>query len=575
MAFKKDLIQSGGWVTVILRHGKYAGDTIRDNVTIREITGSAYFKVEDYDKVLAQLSEYGLGLEVKEMENPKSVADDVSARELELWIESDADLYRQMHTPIIKNLMAKKARGVYSHDKAIKLFEYLTEEGARRYGGKKDRDIPSYFNKATRRLAAESLHKSFEAEAELGNYDSFIPKKYRNPGIAWHKKERAKRTKQRNRFKEGTYPRGFFTGMKVAHEDSLDELKRFKKNPNPAVRIVYNRLLGGWYIVRGPHQTPIGGRFESKEEAQEWLSTPPSERGKKKNPFGSAYEVASSKGYPYIDTDAVYMKSEFIDPLSYEDEYRGKILLTRFTKDEARRGPALWVGLNPKTKRWIIIFDPPQTGIVGIGQSRKNPSLFQAIKKAGIPYETHESDLYLPATKEVLELIKKYHPQSNIQVFKSEIDGKTWIDIPFAYEPWWEKRTKKNPTLAVFNPPHKKWYWGSSLKKHKLHPPSALVFTSAVTPTRESHGGLYGYVTGPFKTRKAAAEDAESLHYEVYGANPPEDILSNDALELAYIHAEDGKSYKHDFEKSGTKIKLQPDGSVKIYNPKHPLWRDF
>lgn len=38
------------------------------------------------------------------------------------------------------------------------------------------------------------------------------------------------------------------------------------------VRIVHNRLLGGWYIVRGPHQTPISGRFDSKEEAQAHLN---------------------------------------------------------------------------------------------------------------------------------------------------------------------------------------------------------------------------------------------------------------------------------------------------------------
>jgi hypothetical protein len=46
---------------------------------------------------------------------------------------------------------------------------------------------------------------------------------------------------------------------------------------NPAkrssgVRIVHNRLLGGWYIVRGPHQTPISGRFDSKGEAESWLN---------------------------------------------------------------------------------------------------------------------------------------------------------------------------------------------------------------------------------------------------------------------------------------------------------------
>lgn len=34
------------------------------------------------------------------------------------------------------------------------------------------------------------------------------------------------------------------------------------------IRIVYNRILGGWYIVRGPHQTPLSGKFDSKEAAK-------------------------------------------------------------------------------------------------------------------------------------------------------------------------------------------------------------------------------------------------------------------------------------------------------------------
>ena len=37
------------------------------------------------------------------------------------------------------------------------------------------------------------------------------------------------------------------------------------------VRIVHNKLLGGWFVVRGKHQTPISGRFASKQQAQEWL----------------------------------------------------------------------------------------------------------------------------------------------------------------------------------------------------------------------------------------------------------------------------------------------------------------
>jgi hypothetical protein len=37
-------------------------------------------------------------------------------------------------------------------------------------------------------------------------------------------------------------------------------------------RVVFNRLLGGWFIVRGPHDTPIGGKFPTKEAAQLKLS---------------------------------------------------------------------------------------------------------------------------------------------------------------------------------------------------------------------------------------------------------------------------------------------------------------
>jgi hypothetical protein len=29
--------------------------------------------------------------------------------------------------------------------------------------------------------------------------------------------------------------------------------------------------LGGWFVVRGPHQTPIGGRFPSRAAALAYL----------------------------------------------------------------------------------------------------------------------------------------------------------------------------------------------------------------------------------------------------------------------------------------------------------------
>jgi len=54
---------------------------------------------------------------------------------------------------------------------------------------------------------------------------------------------------------------------------------RTARNPRGGPRVVYNRLLGGWYVVTGPHQTPLNGRFNSKAEAQAWLSG-----GSRRNP---------------------------------------------------------------------------------------------------------------------------------------------------------------------------------------------------------------------------------------------------------------------------------------------------
>ena len=103
------------------------------------------------------------------------------ARELELFITSDANLYRQMHLPIIKNLITKKARKIYDHKKAQKAFMHLADEGAKRYAkefGSRDTVWHEMFNINTRRMVAAELVESFETEAGYGNYDNLLPKKY-------------------------------------------------------------------------------------------------------------------------------------------------------------------------------------------------------------------------------------------------------------------------------------------------------------------------------------------------------------------------------------------------------------
>lgn len=105
--------------------------------------------------------------------------DHPAATELYLFIENDGDLYRQQYQPILKNLVTKQAKGVYDKDKAIKLWLYLVESGAKKYV----REYGSgawheMFNVPTRREVAVKLNEHFLAESALGAYASLLPKKY-------------------------------------------------------------------------------------------------------------------------------------------------------------------------------------------------------------------------------------------------------------------------------------------------------------------------------------------------------------------------------------------------------------
>src|SRR5579883_686292 len=102
------------------------------------------------------------------------------ARELELYIENDAQLYRSQEQPIQKNLITKMAKGIYSHSKAVKLYGYLVQNGAKKYAKEFSvgTDWHQMFPTSVRKEVAERFAKSFETEAKFGNYDHLLPKKY-------------------------------------------------------------------------------------------------------------------------------------------------------------------------------------------------------------------------------------------------------------------------------------------------------------------------------------------------------------------------------------------------------------
>jgi hypothetical protein len=91
--------------------------------------------------------------------------DKEAVRELVLTITNDGDLYREKTTPILENLKKKAAKGKYDRELAVKLWQYLADEGVRRYG----RDFGSgysvsWLNPATRQEIAKELRDYYEEQ---------------------------------------------------------------------------------------------------------------------------------------------------------------------------------------------------------------------------------------------------------------------------------------------------------------------------------------------------------------------------------------------------------------------------
>ena len=68
--------------------------------------------------------------------------------------------------------------------------------------------------------------------------------------------------------------------------------------------------------------------------------------------------------------------------------------------------------------------------------------IHQELKEANVELDHYESDLYALKCPESEAIIERYVFKSDVSIFKSEIDGRLWYEIPFAFLPYWEGRTK-------------------------------------------------------------------------------------------------------------------------------------
>ena len=93
------------------------------------------------------------------------------ADELELIATNDGDLYRRQYMPIIKNLMRKRAKGVYDHNLAIKLWRYMIDRVAKQEAGPMARiKFPGLVrNMAAKKIADDELQKMDDGEYSEGN----------------------------------------------------------------------------------------------------------------------------------------------------------------------------------------------------------------------------------------------------------------------------------------------------------------------------------------------------------------------------------------------------------------------
>ena len=100
--------------------------------------------------------------------------DSDAVNELDLFIMNDEDLYRKRFMPIITNIKRKMKRGVYDHEKVIKLWMYLVDDAARQYVqefGSPDQDVKDMFPKETRLQVAQVIADREKENIEQGEYD--------------------------------------------------------------------------------------------------------------------------------------------------------------------------------------------------------------------------------------------------------------------------------------------------------------------------------------------------------------------------------------------------------------------
>jgi hypothetical protein len=177
-----------------------------------------------------------------------------------LYGTNNAQLYRQIETPIRVNLEKKYKKGTYQPALAVKLWQHWADEAAKRYnkefggGGSKWFEI---FSPATRLHVAKEQEEFHRGEMELGNF--MVTK---NPGAAWHEGMAQTAGAYGKRSRE-PLERAMFKGIEVAHKDSAGAARALKMNrerviPRQRVRRTRRNPLAVFGVANPPKRISTG-----------------------------------------------------------------------------------------------------------------------------------------------------------------------------------------------------------------------------------------------------------------------------------------------------------------------------
>lgn len=78
-----------------------------------------------------------------------------------------------------------------------------------------------------------------------------------------------------------------------------------------------------------------------------------------------------------------------------------------------------------------------------------NPTTLAMLRAEGIEIDHHESDLYVRDTPRARAILKER--DLKFKTFRDS-NGDPWLDVPFAYEPFWEGKRNRNPRVAEDSP---------------------------------------------------------------------------------------------------------------------------